>query len=124
MSLVEHRPDGIHAIRWVRADAIAIDAHERTSSFLLAPDTLAEWPPRTIDDIDESAIQAVLALEPAVVLLGTGIVHRIPKPALLGAFLQRGIGLEAMNNAAAGRTFNLLAAEGRRVVAAFLLPGQ
>ena len=37
--------------------------------------------------------------------------------------LSRGIGLEAMDNAAAGRTFNLLAAEGRRVIAAFLLPG-
>ena len=124
MSLVEHRPDGIHAIRWVRADAIAVDAQERTSSFLLAPDALVEWSPHTLDEIDETAIQAVLALEPAVVLLGTGIVHRMPKPAVFGAFLQRGIGLEAMSNAAAGRTFNLLAAEGRRVVAAFLLPGQ
>ncbi|HRN60556.1 MAG TPA: MTH938/NDUFAF3 family protein, partial [Chiayiivirga sp.] len=33
----------------------------------------------------------------------------------------RGIGLEAMDSAAAARTFNLLAGEGRRVVAAFLI---
>ena len=32
-----------------------------------------------------------------------------------------GIGIEVMDNAAASRTYNLLAAEGRRVVAAFML---
>ena len=41
----------------------------------------------------------------------------------MAAFLRRGIGIEAMDNAAAARTFNLLAAEGRRVVAVFLVDG-
>jgi uncharacterized protein len=35
--------------------------------------------------------------------------------------LQRGIGLEAMTNAAAARTFNVLAGEGRRVVEGFVI---
>jgi uncharacterized protein len=124
MSLVEHRGEGIHFVRWVRADAVAVDARELTASFLLAPDTIVEhWNPDSIRAIDEAAIDAVLALQPELVLLGTGPTQRMPAPPLLGAFLRRGIGLEAMDNAAAARTFNLLAAEGRRVVAAFLLPG-
>ena len=41
----------------------------------------------------------------------------------MAALLTRGIGLEVMDNAAAARTFNVLANEGRRVVAGFLLPG-
>ena len=40
----------------------------------------------------------------------------------MAAFLQRGVGIEVMDNAAAARTFNVLAGEGRRVVAAFVLP--
>lgn len=124
MSLIEHRNEAIHAVRWVRADAVMVDAHELTASFLLAPDTIVEsWKPDTIGEIDEAAIEAVLALRPELVLLGTGSTQTMPAPALSGAFLRRGIGIEAMDNAAAARTFNLLAAEGRRVVAAFLLPG-
>jgi uncharacterized protein len=124
VSLIEHRPEGIHVVRWVRADAIAVDARELPRSFLLAPDSVVEdWAPRTLDEVDAIAVAAVLALQPALVLLGTGLVQRLPAPALMAQFLRRGIGLEAMDNAAAARTFNLLAAEGRRVVAAFLLPG-
>ena len=123
MSLMEHRPEGIHVVRWVRADAIAVDGSEQAASFLLAPDRLAPWAPTTLAEIDEAAIEALLAFQPELVLLGTGLVQRFPPPKLMGAFLPRGIGLEAMDNAAAGRTFNLLAAEGRRVVAGFLLPG-
>jgi uncharacterized protein len=122
MSLLEQRPEGQFAVRAVGAEAIAIGAQELDRSFLLAPDRLVPgWGPRTLQDIDDAAIAAVLALEPAVVLLGTGVRQQLPAPALLGAFLSRGVGLEAMDNAAAARTFNLLAAEGRRVVAAFLL---
>lgn len=122
MSLLEQRPEGQFAVRAVGTGSIAIGAEELDRSFLLAPDRLLPgWGPRSLPEIDDAAIAAVLALEPAVVLLGTGVRQQLPAPALLAAFLSRGIGLEAMDNAAAARTFNLLAAEGRRVVAAFLL---
>lgn len=55
-------------------------------------------------------------------LVGTGERQRLAPPALMAAFLTRGVGLEAMDSAAAARTFNLLAGEGRpEVVAAFLI---
>ena len=122
MSLLEQRPEGQFAVRAVGTGSIAIGAEELDRSFLLAPDRLLPgWRPRSLPEINDAAIAAVLALKPAVVLLGTGVRQQLPAPALLAAFLSRGIGLEAMDNAAAARTFNLLAAEGRRVVAAFLL---
>lgn len=42
---------------------------------------------------------------------------------MLAACLTRGIGLEAMTNSAAARTYNVLASEGRRVALAMVLPG-
>ena len=41
----------------------------------------------------------------------------------MAACLRRGIGMEVMTNAAAARTFSVLASEGRQVVAGFMLPG-
>lgn len=123
MSLIEHRPEGMHLVRWVRADGIAIGAREISRSFLLTPEAVHDWAPASLDQVDDAAMQAILALQPALVLLGTGIVQRLPSALVTATFLRRGVGLEAMDNAAAARTYNLLAAEGRRVLAAFLLPG-
>jgi uncharacterized protein len=46
-----------------------------------------------------------------------------PAAAFMAGFLRKGIGIEVMDNAAAARTYDLLAGEGRHVVAAFILPG-
>jgi uncharacterized protein len=64
----------------------------------------------------------VLDLQPEVVLLGTGVRQQFPPAAFMAGFLRKGIGIEVMDNAAAARTYDLLASEGRRVVAAFILP--
>lgn len=124
MSLVEHREEGIPRIRWVRADAIGIEEETLTASFLLAPGGIQrDWAPRRVEDLDDAAASAILALAPELVLLGSGPRQRFPAPAFQVGFQRRGIGLETMDNAAAARTFALLAQEGRRVIAAFLLPG-
>ena len=64
---------------------------------------------------------AVLALQPELVIFGSGARQRFVPPRHLAALLERRIGLEAMDSAAACRTYNVLAAEGRQVVAAVLL---
>jgi uncharacterized protein len=67
------------------------------------------------------AMSPLLALNPELVLLGTGDRQVFPSAAVMAACLTQGIGIEVMANAAAARTFNVLAGEGRRVVAGFLL---
>ena len=64
--------------------------------------------------------QRILALDPELILLGTGRRQIFP-PASFGArFLRSGIGFEAMDTGAACRTFNVLVAEHRRVAALLL----
>ena len=68
-------------------------------------------------------LEPLLALQPELVVLGSGATQQFPPPEVLAACLSRGIGLETMTNAAAARTFNVLASEGRRVVAGFVITG-
>ena len=63
----------------------------------------------------------MLALEPELVLLGTGVRQQVPGAEFGAQFLRAGIGFEVMDTGAACRTFNVLVAERRRV-AALLLP--
>lgn len=121
MSLQQQLPDGTLRVRWVRTDAIAVDKQERRDSFLLSTEGLHDWAPDRFEAIDEDAVEAALALRPELVLFGTGPRQRFLPPRLQAMLLGRGIGIECMDNGAAARTFNLLADEGRRVVAAFLL---
>ena len=56
-----------------------------------------------------------------VVIFGSGSRIRFPRPAWLAPLAARRIGLETMDTAAACRTYNILAQEGRTVAAALLL---
>ena len=122
MQLFQEAPDTRYQLRSADGELARVNELELRRSFVISPEQLREdWRPRGIDELQPADMDAVLALEPALVLLGSGARQRFPNPAVLAACLVRGIGIEVMDNAAAARTFNLLAGEGRRVVAAFLL---
>ena len=122
MQLTQESADFRFQLRSADGGLARVNDLELRRSFLLSPDRLVEdWRPRGIDELAPADMDAVLALEPALVLLGSGGSLRFPAAAVLAACLTRGIGIEVMDNAAAARTFNLLAGEGRRVVAGFLL---
>lgn len=124
MQLTHDRAEGYFFIRAVRENAIVVMDRELTSSFLVAPDqVIEEWPPAAITELDGNAIQIIADLDPELVILGTGTAQKFPPQTVLLPLLGRGIGVEVMHNAAAGRTYNLLASEGRKVVAAFILSG-
>jgi uncharacterized protein len=63
-------------------------------------------------------LEPALALQPTIIVLGTGTEHLLPDVELMAAVAARGAGLEIMNTPAACRTFNVLLQEQRRVVAA------
>ena len=122
MQLSHELPQGYLYFRNCSADTVTIVDRTVSRSFLLAPDRLVEdWPVASADQFDLAAIDALLALEPEVVLLGTGARQVFPPREMQIALQRRQIGIEVMDNAAACRTYNLLASEGRRVVAAIML---
>ncbi len=124
MLLTEHHNEAQLFVRKVDATSVSVIDRTLTKSFLLSANEIVEdFAPRSVAELDEAAVERVLALRPEVVLLGTGARTTFPSQAILGAFLRRGIGLETMDNAAAARTFNVLTGERRNAVAIFLLPG-
>lgn len=124
MDLSLDRPEGYLFVRRVTPNAITIVDRELKTSFVLSPErAIEDWPVSSADQLQDSHVESVLELKPELVLLGTGVRQQFPSAAFMAGFLRRGIGIEVMDNAAAARTYDLLASEGRRVVAAFILPG-
>jgi uncharacterized protein len=123
MDISLDRPEGYLFIRRVGPRSVVLMDRELTASFLLAPDrAIAEWPVDNAGVLDVDHVDAILALRPELVILGTGQRQIFPAAAFMAGFLRQGVGIEVMDNAAAARTYNLLAGEGRRVVAGFILP--
>ncbi|MCC4588502.1 Mth938-like domain-containing protein [Xanthomonas melonis] len=124
MPLSQEHPDYAYALRAADGHHAKVNEQILQQSFILTPDELVEgWPVQDLAQLQAGHMDAVLALAPAVILLGTGDRQQFPDAQVLAACLTRGIGLEAMTNAAAARTFNVLASEGRRVALAMILEG-
>jgi uncharacterized protein len=79
------------------------------------------WPVSHFDDLQDSHFAQILALKPELVIMGTGRGLRFPTPALRRSLIKAGVGFEAMDTGAACRTFNVLASEGRAVLAALIV---
>jgi uncharacterized protein len=104
------------------ADYVRLGVVEYRDNVLVTPErVVAGWTAGGFETLTEADFTALAELKPEVVLLGTGASLRFPHPRLTRALTDAGIGVEVMDTPAACRTFNILAAEGRRVVAAVIL---
>ncbi len=102
---------------WIR-----VGVREYRENIALTSQTIsAGWTHGGFDELTEADFDALLALEPEIVLIGTGATIRFPHPRLTRALIDARIGVEVMDTAAACRTFNILAAEGRKVAVALLV---
>jgi uncharacterized protein len=92
-------------------------------ALLVSPDGIYDWSAASAG-VDE---QSLLAFRDAqngsasgFLLIGTGPKRRLLPPALVESIERRGLGLEAMDTAAACGTYNILMAENRQFMAALL----
>jgi uncharacterized protein len=104
---------------------IAVNGQRHTQSLVLASSgQLVPWTCTRFEDLTEahfSMLASVMTEAPELVVFGSGSKLRFLPPALLRSLMGQRIGVETMDTTAACRTYNILASEGRRVVAAMLI---
>lgn len=104
------------------ADHVMVNGERFADSIVvLAEEVRNDWPVPGFDSLSEAHFAYFLALKPDVLLLGTGAQQRFPHPRLYRMLTAAHIGVECMDTPAACRTYNILVAEDRRVVAAILI---
>jgi uncharacterized protein len=113
--------EGMNAISRHGPGGVIVNGVEYTSSTLVAwRGDVEPWNVDAFDELTAEHFARIAALQPELVLFGSGSRLRFVRPALLKPLLERGIGVETMDTAAACRTYNVLIAEARPVVAALL----
>ena len=100
---------------------IAVNGEKYTGALIVSSEHgCSAWTVGHFDSLQADDFLALVPSRPELVVFGSGARLRFPRPLWLAPLMQLGIGVETMDTAAACRTYNILASEGRRVVAALL----
>ena len=103
---------------WVEINAVRF-----THSLLVLPEVApVSWPVENFKNLSGADFEIIEAIQPDVVILGTGTKQHFVHPRLIAGLAARRIGVECMDNQAACRTYNILMAEGRKVALALIMP--
>lgn len=100
---------------------VEVSGRRVAAGLVVSADRVLEgWGAEGIGQLTAAGMAALLDWKPEIVLLGSGATFRFPDPAALAPLYAAGVGVEVMDTKAACRTYNILLAEGRRVVAALV----
>lgn len=122
MKLHQIQSDEINLVTAYADDSVTVARVRHRRSVIITPEQIfGDWRPSSGDELTVADLRPLVDLAPEVVLLGTGVRLRFPDPQAVAPLRARSIGVEVMDTAAACRTYNIIAAEGRKVVAALII---
>jgi uncharacterized protein len=109
-SIARHGPDGVvvNAVTWTESVVVPWTG------------AVLPWDVAAFEALTAAHFARLVTLAPELVIFGSGTRLRFPAPLLLRPLIEARIGFETMDTAAACRTYNVLLAEGRSVIAALL----
>ena len=102
-------------------DWLVVSGEKHQGSAMVSSETgLTPWACQHPSQLCEADFERLAQMDVEIVLYGSGEKLTFPPHAMLKPLIKKGIGLETMDTAAACRTFNVLAGEGRKVAAALV----
>ena len=124
MKMRADRIDGQNAISRHGPDGVIVGGVAHTESVVVPwQGAVLPWQAASFEALEAKHFERLAALRPELVVFGSGARLRFPAAVLLRPLIDARIGIETMDTAAACRTYNVLFAEGRSVVAALLFTG-
>ena len=113
--------EGLQLFSGYGSGYVAVNGVRYETGVIVSPDKVTEWAANGFDALSATDFGFVEELKPEIVIFGTGATQRFPSPGLARPLAAIGVGVEIMDSRAACRTYNILASEGRKVVAAILI---
>ena len=111
---------GLQLFSGYGAGFVAVNNVRYEKCVVVSPQAVIEWGVSRFEALTAADFGFIESLKPEIMILGTGATQRFPHPELTRALAATGVGVEFMDSPAACRTYNILATEGRKVVAAIL----
>ena len=111
-----------YLIRAYEAGRFHINDEIISHSVIVTPEQLIHpWKPQNFNALKAQNLTELMISSPEIILIGTGERWQMIPPEWLMLFYELQIGVEVMSTHSACTTFNVLASEGRKVVAGLLI---
>jgi uncharacterized protein len=115
-------PKGHNIIKGYGDMTFKINDDEYQSSLIVSPEEVIKWQAESHTDISVPILEESVKFEDTeILLIGCGSTHKPIEDKVIIGLQKSGVGVEVMTTGAACRTYNVLLAEGRKVVAALIL---
>lgn len=123
MQLEHEKPDTTIFVKYYKPGELTLSQQIFCHSVIFTPEQIINdnWNVNSIDNLNLEAIESLIEVDAHIYLLGTGATSLIPPQEILAAFARLGKSIDFMDSAAACRTFNILANEGRRVASSIIV---
>jgi uncharacterized protein len=122
MKFAQANPDGGYLILGYEPGRILVGERVYTQGLIVSPERIVPgWGPARAEDLAVEHFEALVELDPQVIIVGTGERQVFLDPQDYLVALQRGLGVEVMDTGAACRTYNILMSEGRKVAAGLIM---
>ena len=122
MKFAEDHNSSRYKITGYDAEGVEINGKTFKESFILSPmEFISDWQPQDLSSLNVEHFAGLYEMKPEVIILGTGAKQVFPDREILKYLVKNRIGYEIMDTQAACRTFNIIMAEGRNVVAGMFI---
>jgi uncharacterized protein len=112
---------GLQLFSGYGAGFVAVNNVRYETCVVVSPQAVIEWRVSGFEALTAADFGFIESMKPEIMILGTGTAQRFPRPELTRALAAGGVGVEVMDSRAACRTYNILATEGRKVLAAVVV---
>ena len=112
---------GLQLFSGYGAGFVAVNNVRYETCIVVSPQAVIEWGVSGFEALTAADFGFIESMKPEIMILGTGAAQRFPRPELTRALAAGGVGVEVMDSRAACRTYNILATEGRKVLAAVVV---
>ncbi len=122
MDITQDFAEATYVITAYQPGCVFINDEPHTENLIISPEqVIIPWNTNSISDLSEESCEALISMQPEIVILGSGAKLQMPNPRILELFSRQHIGLETMNTHSACRTYGILIAESRKAVAGLIL---
>ncbi len=122
MDFTQDRINAKYVISSCTSGTVVINEKPYHQSLIVTPQSLiTDWPVTSLEHLSPEHLTATITVRPDIVVIGCGEKHPNQQMSILHYFHSNQTGVEIMSTAAACRTYNILIAENRKVVAALII---
>ena len=122
MKFNEDAESGLYLLKAYGDGWIEVNDKRINHSFILSSSILLEnGLPQSFHQLETHHLTVLFEQDAELILVGTGKTQQLPKPEIHQALIEEKRGFELMTTAAACRTYKVLSAEARSVIALLFL---